>query len=339
MFASSWEAVASLIKGVFSTDNFQMSTVPQKVVATTVTLEDFKKAFLCTENFISLACWESVTHLVVRDFLNISTVGDEVCVAGLADRFGWSVYKSLLRRLIDAHPNITLLLEFHEIIDRDLLYGSRRFPCCDVEAFINENFPTGNVGICMRVMNYMSCMNLDSGLGTALKCLAANMGKRFSLWLDVENQYFSHNADFAKQLTFFDGVFMRRCPRLNPEQKKQVVVKIEKPFIDAKVAYLNYAGMMTCPIFQDGSDASILPFSKARLDMLANPSMFNTCLQEWHSLAQQNPYERCSKCALPNSVCAVQSDVPGSCSKQTDPIESTSNDSCLDDGMIFVLEN
>lgn len=321
--SSAWEAVASRIKDAFATLTFsQMLPPQQRVVATVVTLEDFKKAFLGTENFLSLPCWKSLTHIVVRDFLNISTVGNEVCVAGLADRFGWVVYKSLLRKLLEKHPNITVIIEFHEIIGRDLLYGSRRFPCCELENYINENFPTGKIGLCLRVLNYMSVMNLDSGLGAALKCLAANMGSRFSLWADVENKHFHLNVE---QITFFDGVFMHRDTHLSQELKKRIVVKIEKPFIDAKVAYLNYAGMMTMPIFKDASDAAILPFDKARLDKLANPSMLNTCLKEWNLLALENPLESCAKCALPNSVCAAQSAAPGSCSNRREQAASPSN--------------
>jgi len=334
MFSVSWEAVASHIKDAFA----QIFPPPQmsKVVATVVSLEDFKKAFLSAENFLTLPCWKSITHLVVRDFLNISTVGDKVCVAGGADRFGWPVYKSLLKQLLEAHPNLTLVIEFHEVIGRDLMYGARRFPCCDVENFINSTFPAGRIGLNMRILNYISAINIDSGLGAALRCLASNMGERFSLWVDIENKHFSLTP---AQMAVFDGVFMHRNSRLTFEQKKNVVIKIERPFIDAKLAYLTYAGMMTTDLFKDGADAAVLSFDMAQLDKLANPSMLNTCLKEWHLLAQQNPHERCSKCALPNNVCAVQSDAPGSCSKQTVQAASPSSVCSSEDLLMFQLDS
>lgn len=332
MFATTWEAVAARIKASFSISSSPMN--PQsRIVATVVSLDDFKKAFLGTSNFLSLPCWKSLTHVVVRDFLNISTAGNEVCVAGSANRFGWVVYKNLLRKLLETHTHLTLLIEFHELIGRDIMYGSRRFPCCDMENFLNDNFPTGKVGLCMHVLNYMSILNLESGLGAALQCLSANMGTRFSVWADIENQHF-HLTD--TQFAFFDGAFMYRNPRLTVEQKKRVVVKVEKPFIDAKIAYINYAGMMTMPIFKDGSDAAILPFDKARLDKLANPSMLNTCLKEWHSLAQQHLHAPCPKCALPRSVCVAQSNAPGSCSKQRAQPESPSSVCSSSDGLFEI---
>lgn len=330
MLAAAWEAVADTFNA-FSLFQPEMPA-HSKVVATVVTLEDFKKAFLDADNFVALPCWKSVTHLVVRDFLNIAVSDGEVCVAGLANRFGWVVYKAILQRILTTYPHITLLIEFHELIDRDLLYGARRFPCCAVEDYFNDQFPEGKVGLCLRVLNYMSVINLEGRLGAALKCLAANMGSSFSLWADVENKNFYLNPT---QIAFFDGVFMHRNARLTDDQKKRVVIKIEKPFIDAKLAYVDYAGMMTMPIFKDGSDAAILPFDKARLDKLANPSMLNTCLKEWHLLAQQNPRERCAKCALPNNVCAALSDAPGSCSKQTAQSESSSISS---EPEVFVLD-
>ena len=332
MLASVWAVVADTISNAFSL-SIQMPQ-PSKVVATVITLEDFRIAFLDTENFVDLPCWQSVTHIVVRDFLNIALADGEVCVAGLANRFGWVVYKSILQRLLDAHPHLTLILEFHEIIDRDLLYGSRKFPCCAVEDYLTHQFPTGNIGLCFRVMDYMSVVNLDGSLAASLKCLAANMGDRFSLWADIENKHFSLTAS---QFALFDGVFMHRNARLTADDKKRVVLKIEKPFIDARLAYVSYAGMMTVPLFKDGADAKLLPFDKARLDKLANPSMLNTCLKEWHSLAQLNPHGPCSRCALPNNVCVALSDAPGSCSSQTaqDALSSISSST---DEEVFVLE-
>lgn len=302
-------------------------------VATTIDLNDFKNAFLGTNNFVDMPCWKYITHLVVKDFLNIAVADNEVCVAGSADRFGWVIYKSLLRQITEKYPNITVLLEFHELVGRDLLYGAKKFPCCKIGEFIADNFPKGKVGLSIRVVNYMSAINLEAGIGASINCLRATYG--YPLWMDIENKNFRLSNE---QASYFDGVFAYRG-RISGPQKTKTIIKIERPFVDARVAYNDYAGMMTRPLFQDGSDATMLEFYNVEFAKLRDPSMFNTCLKEWNLAAQQNPHTPCSKCALPKSVCEAQLSAPGSCSKQTGrtaTLLNAENEEVA--GMIFLLD-
>lgn len=310
-----------------------------KIVATSVSLDDFKQAFLGSENFLTMPCWKYVTHLVVKDFLNIATADGAVVVAGLSDRFGWTIYKSLLRKLVETYPHLTLLLEFHEVINRDLLYGSLKFPCCKVAAFVSDNFPAGSVGLCMRVLNYISVVNIETGLGASLNCVRVNLQharhNSCKIWADIENPHFYLSK---AQAAYFDGVFVHKLSK--PKYPlSTTVLKIVNPFSDAKIAFAAHAGMMTRPIFQDGSDATMVDFATAQLDKLREPSMFNTCLKHWRDLAA-NPCAACSKCVSLNSICAAQSNAPGSCSTEkakTGTVVSADSEAVA--GMIFLLDD
>lgn len=301
-----------------------------KIVAASLDLNELRVAFMGTQNFVSLPCWASITHLVIRDFVNI--FDGEVSIAGLADRFGWIIYASILRRLMNEYPKLNVVIEFHEIISRDILYGKIPLPCpCKLVDFVNDTFPR-NVGLCFTVHKYMSLANFEGDLGTKM----AYLRKDLNLWLNVENPEFKvSNADINR----FDKVVLHRPSRIAYNRLHSVIFKIEKPFSDAPYAYYNCAGMMTCPLFKDGPDATVLPFAKVLFKNQHKPSMLNTCLKLWHDLSLKAPSEQCAKCALPNSVCAVQSSAPGSCSTQTHKDVETPNTLGEDEQLQFPMED
>lgn len=310
-----------------------------KIVMTTVTLPEFRETFMGTSTFLSRPCWQAVTHLVIKDFLAIDSNTGKIGVAGSADRFGWQLYKSLLRKLVEQYSHLTLLFEFFSTIDRDLLLGATKFPCCELNRYLNEEFPQGQIGLSLRVMNYMSLINLDSGLGASLTCFRANTN--FDVWINLENPHFRLTKE---QMVFFDGMVATYDPLVIRRHPK-TVLKVLDGRSDAKVAYLEYAGMLVKPIFNDFADALMLRYDTVDHSHLMNVSQLNTCLHEWAMLERSNPRAPCARCGKPKSTCAVQSSAPGSCSTETGRLGRMLAASVVDDddlqeiaGMVFVLD-
>lgn len=274
-----------------------------KFVVTKISLSDFKIGFLSCANFMNLACWQNLTHLIIEDFLNIQLVDGKVRVAGEADRFGWREYKKILNQLAGKWPHLTILVEFHETVGRDILYGKLKFPCCDIEDFLRLNFPERNVGLCLRVLFGMSVINLDRGLGNALQCFRTQNDRQ--VWLNVENRHFVLNHDDA---LLFDYIVRYVAAGGGGRGPSKMILKVDDEH-EARLAFAgNYAGMMpSIPIFRDRPDALILP------TMQGGKSLFARCLQVW---AQLDRCEECPGCDAQGSICAAQCNAPGSCSRQ-----------------------
>lgn len=284
----------------------------KQIVATSISLADLKIGFLSCANFMSLACWSKLTHLIIEDFLNIQIADGRVRVAGEADRFGWREYKKILNELAKRWPQLTLLLEFHEIIGRDLLYGKLKFPCCDIEEFVKLNFPESNVGLSLRVLFGMSVMNLDRGLGNALQCFRQQNDRQ--IWLNIDNKHFVLNRDDA---IIFDGIFRFRQGSMHQLEHKTVLkMPTERDEQEARIAYHDYAGMMTKPLFRDKTDALFM--------LPGGSSQLSRCLEVWDRCGE------CPKCDVPDNICAAQCIAPGSCSRRTE--QNDQDESVLIDG-------
>lgn len=277
-----------------------------KIVATSISLMQLQRMFMDSTNFLDLPCWSVITHLIVEDYFQVIDIVRVVHTTS-SQCLGWKVYKKMLQRLQIVH-NITLLFEFNEYHNRQVLTGSLKLPCCALTNYLDKEFAYAKTGICLRVPTRMSSINFDDGFGAGLQCFGQNANAE--IWLNIENPYFRfYNT------RMFTGVFAYVPGTVHPN----TVLKIRTNFaqMDSQMAYFNYRGMMTIPIANDRSDAFTCKLKDLTSVALARLSMLNTCLLQWNRCAQQkNGAELCRRCGEPNSICAAQKFAPGSCSNQ-----------------------
>lgn len=317
-------------------------TGPGKIVATVLDLESFQRLFMGAEHFLDLPCWASITHLVIDDYLSLTYSGGNVEPAGSAMRFGWTLYKSLLKRLLQKYPRMNLILQFHTLVMPRIWKGE--FPCCSLLRYLDSEFHgCPRVGVSFFVNDtHPVDMKLCS---ESIKCFRSKC--EYQVWL---NDYGVKGFILQREeMPIFTGVFTaHNTYRVYRHPVSVMKIDVKKDYArQAALVYADdkYAGMMTIPLGMDRPDASLVPLKDVDSARLRPISMFNQCLMQWQRLASKNPNEPCSRCALPGSTCAAQSNAPGSCSTRTGQSatvlaadEDKNNQQLQLAGLIFPLE-